>query len=361
MEFSDLKNQYKELKNEIDQSIQDVLNHGRYIKGPEVQELEDDLNKYVASRNCITVANGTDALQIAMMSIGIEPNDEVIVPAFSYISTAEAICILGAKPVFVDVDSNSYNINPEKIIEKINKKTKAIIPVSLFGQCADFTQINKIAHDNRITVIEDAAQSFGAQYNSLKSCNLSDIACTSFFPTKPLGCYGDGGAIFTKRDDIAKIIRQIAVHGQDKKYHHIRVGLNSRLDSIQAAILKIKLRYLDEEIKKRLEKAKIYNNLIDQSKIKLPLIDKTNNSAWAQYTIQHPNREKLIKIFKNNDIPYAIYYPYPLNKQPAFKKYSTEKFVESEKLSNTVISLPIGRNVDESFQLKISEIINKSS
>jgi UDP-2-acetamido-2-deoxy-ribo-hexuluronate aminotransferase len=242
--FIDLKTQYHRLKKEIDAGIQRVLDHGQYILGPEVVELEEKLAAYTGAKHCITVANGTDALQIAQMALGIGPGDEVITPGFTYIATAETVALLGAKPVYVDVDSRTYNLDPGLLEAAITPRTKAIVPVSLYGQCADFDAINAIAAKHGIPVIEDAAQSFGASYKGRKSCNLTTIACASFFPSKPFGCYGDGGAIFTNDDELAKIMRQIARHGQDRRYHHIRVGVNSRLDTLQAAILLPKLEIL---------------------------------------------------------------------------------------------------------------------
>ena len=253
IEFIDLKSQQSRIKDKIDAGIQRVLSHGQYILGPEVQELEDRLAEFVGAKYCITCANGTDALQIAQMALGIGPGDEVITPGFTYIATAETVALLGAKPVYVDVDPRTYNIDPALLEQAITDRTKAIIPVSLYGQCADFDAINAIAAKHGIPVIEDAAQSFGASYKGKRSCNLTTIACTSFFPSKPLGCYGDGGAIFTNDEELAKVIRQIARHGQDRRYHHVRVGVNSRLDTLQAAILLPKLEIFAEELRLRQE------------------------------------------------------------------------------------------------------------
>src|SRR5574344_2370513 len=264
IEFIDLKAQQSRIKAEIDAGIQRVLVHGQYILGPEVTELEEKLAAYVGAKYCITCANGTDALQIAQMAFGIGPGDEVITPGFTYIATAETVAILGAKPIYVDVNPKTYNLDVEKLEAAITPRTKAIIPVSLYGQCADFDAINAIAAKHGIPVIEDAAQSFGATYKGRKSCNLTTIACTSFFPSKPLGCYGDGGAIFTNDDELATVMRQIARHGQDRRYHHIRVGINSRLDTLQAAILLPKLAVLDEEIAQRQQAAQRYTQLLGQ-------------------------------------------------------------------------------------------------
>jgi UDP-2-acetamido-2-deoxy-ribo-hexuluronate aminotransferase len=334
IEFIDLKAQQSRIKAEIDAGIQRVLAHGQYILGPEVAELEEKLAVYVGAKYCITCANGTDALQIAQMAFGIGSGDEVITPGFTYIATAETVALLGAKPVYVDVNPKTYNLDVEKLEAAITPRTKAIIPVSLYGQCADFDAINAVAAKYGIPVIEDAAQSFGATYKGRKSCNLSTVACTSFFPSKPLGCYGDGGAIFTNDDELAKVIRQIARHGQDKRYHHIRVGVNSRLDTLQAAILLPKLEILDEEMRARQNVAEIYNQLFNQAGIyTTPYLESYNTSAWAQYTIQVNNRTEVQEKLKAQSIPTAVHYPIPLNKQPA--------------VADTNVILPVGDEVAE--------------
>ncbi|MBJ9937540.1 DegT/DnrJ/EryC1/StrS family aminotransferase [Acinetobacter pittii] len=334
IDFIDLKAQQNRIKDKIDAGIQNVLMHGQYILGPEVIELEEKLASYVGAKYCITCANGTDALQIAQMAFGIGPGDEVITPGFTYIATAETVALLGAKPVYVDVNPKTYNLDVEKLEAAITPRTKAIIPVSLYGQCADFDVINTIAAKYGIPVIEDAAQSFGAIYKGRKSCNLSTVSCTSFFPSKPLGCYGDGGAIFTNDDELAKVIRQIARHGQDKRYHHIRVGVNSRLDTIQAAILLPKLEILDDEMQARQKVAEIYNQLFNQAGIHTtPYLEAHNTSAWAQYTIQVDNRAEVQEKLKAQGIPTAVHYPIPLNKQPA--------------VADSEIHLPIGDAIAE--------------
>lgn len=347
MDFIDLKTQYQRLKSDIDAGIQRVLDHGQYILGPEVAELEEKLCAYIGAKYCITVANGTDALQIAQMALGIGPGDEVITPGFTYIATAETVTLLGAKPVYVDIDPRTYNLDPALLEAAITPRTKAIIPVSLYGQCADFDAINAIAAKHGIPVIEDAAQSFGATYKSRKSCNLSTIACASFFPTKPLGCYGDGGAIFTNDDDLAKVMRQIARHGQERRYHHIRVGVNSRLDTIQAAVLLPKLAVLDEELLARQQIAQQYTEALsalreanDEAVIKTPYIEPHNTSAWAQYTIQVANREALQEQLKQADIPTAVHYPIPLNKQPAVADASVQLPI-GDLVAERVVSLPM--------------------
>jgi UDP-2-acetamido-2-deoxy-ribo-hexuluronate aminotransferase len=353
MEFIDLKSQYQRLKKDIDAGIQRVLDHGQYILGPEVAELEEKLAAYVGAKYCISVANGTDALQIAEMALGIGPGDEVITPGFTYIATAETVALLGAKPVYVDIDPRTYNVDPALIEAAITPRTKAIIPVSLYGQCADFDAINAIAAKHGIPVIEDAAQSFGAIYKGRKSCNLSTVACASFFPSKPLGCYGDGGAIFTNDDELASVMRQIARHGQDRRYHHIRVGVNSRLDTIQAAILLPKLAILDEEMSQRQNVAMRYNTLLGQAGIQTtPYVEPENQSAWAQYTIRVPHREKVQELLKQAGIPTAVHYPIPLNKQPAVAD-SQVLLPVGDQIAADVMSLPMSPLMKASDQEKV--------
>lgn len=339
--FSDLASQQAHLKTKIDASIARVLAHGKYILGPEVAELEERLVEYTGAKYCITCANGTDALQIALMALGVGAGDEVITPSFSYIATAEATALLGAKPVYVDVDQGTFNIDASQIEEKITGKTKAIITVSLYGQPADFDEINLIANKHGLPVIEDAAQSFGSAYKGKKSCNLSTIGCTSFFPTKPLGCYGDGGAIFTSDDELALKIRQIARHGQEKRYHHVRVGINSRLDTLQAAILLPKLDILDKEITARNSLAEFYSKELSATiSFKTPKILDDRSSAWAQYTLICMDRDNLQKNLQSLKIPTAVHYPLPLNKQPAVQ--DTElRIPVGEYLANKVMSIPI--------------------
>ena len=362
MEFCDLKSQYQRLKAEIDAGIQRVLNHGQYILGPEVAELEEKLAAYTGAKYCITCANGTDALQIAQMALGIGPGDEVITPGFTYIATAETVALLGAKPVYVDIDPRTYNLDPALLEAAITLRTKAIIPVSLYGQCVDMDTINAIAAKHGIPVIEDAAQSFGATYKGRKSCNLSTIACASFFPSKPLGCYGDGGAIFTNDDELAKVIRQIARHGQDRRYHHIRVGINSRLDTMQAAILLPKLGILEEEVTLRQQVATRYATVFSgdvqqfMTPIVLPYIEPHNSSVYAQYTIRVQNREAVQERLKQAGIPTAVHYPIPLNKQPAVAD-STVNLPKGDEASEQVISLPMGPYLKATDQHRIAQCL----
>lgn len=357
MQFIDLFSQQARIKEKIDSNIQKVLKHGKYILGPEVNELEEKLANYCGAKYCITCANGTDALQIALMSIDIKSGDEVIVPGFTYFATAETVALLGAKPIFVDINPKTFNINPDLIESKITNKTKAVIPVSLYGQCADFERINEVASKHNLVVIEDGAQSFGATYKGKKSCNLTTIATTSFFPSKPLGCYGDGGAIFTSDENLAAVIRQIARHGQDRRYHHIRIGVNSRLDTIQAAILLPKLEILDDEINRRQTVAKKYTTQLNQSGIfSTPLIEEHNMSVYAQYTIRVEQREYLIAKLKDKGIPTAIHYPIPLNKQPALEEDSILPI--GDKAAQEVLSLPFGPYMSEE---NINEVVGALS
>ena len=353
IEFIDLKAQQSRIKAEIDAGIQRVLAHGQYILGPEVAELEEKLAAYVGAKYCITCANGTDALQIVQMAFGIGPGDEVITPGFTYIATAETVAVLGATPVYVDVNPKTYNLDVEKLEAAITPRTKAIIPVSLYGQCADFDAINAVAAKYNLPVIEDAAQSFGATYKGRKSCNLTTVACTSFFPSKPLGCYGDGGAIFTNDEELAKVIRQVARHGQDRRYHHVRVGMNSRLDTLQAAILLPKLEILDDEMQARQRVAETYTKLFNEAGIfTTPFIESHNQSAWAQYTIQVDNRSEVQEKLKSQGITTAVHYPIPLNKQPAVADDNAVLPV-GDLVAERVMSLPMHPYLTVEAQEKI--------
>jgi len=341
MQFIDLVAQQDRIKDKLNANIQKVLAHGQYILGPEVHELEEKLAAYTGAKYCITCANGTDALQIAQMAFGIGPGDEVITPGFTYIATAETVAVLGAKPIYIDINPKTYNLDVEQLEAAITPRTKAIIGVSLYGQCADYDAINAIAAKHNIPVIEDAAQSFGASYKGKKSCNLTTVACTSFFPSKPLGCYGDGGAIFTNDEALATVMRQIARHGQDRRYHHIRVGVNSRLDTLQAAILLPKLEILDDEMQARQRVAETYNQLFTEAGITtIPFIEAHNQSAWAQYTIQVDNRDEVQSRLKEQGIPTAVHYPIPLNKQPAVADKNAILPV-GDAVAERVMSLPM--------------------
>lgn len=339
MQFIDLAAQQARIKKQIDANIEQVLSHGQYILGPEVAELEDKLAAYCGAKHCIGVANGTDALQIALMALGVGAGDEVITPGFTYIATAETVALLGAKPVYVDIVEQTYNLDPAKLEAAITPRTKAIVPVSLYGQCADFDAVNAIAARHNLPVIEDAAQSFGASYKGRKSGSLTTVSCTSFFPSKPLGCYGDGGAVFTDDDNLAAVIRQIARHGQDRRYHHIRVGVNSRLDTLQAAILLPKLAILEEEIGLRGRVAAVYAQELDKASIAAPFIESHNISAYAQYTVRVKNRDAVQTALKAAGIPTAVHYPIPLNKQPAVA--SDAVLPVGDWVAEEVLSLPM--------------------
>lgn len=354
MEFIDLKSQYQQLKSEIDSAIQRVLDHGQYILGPEVAELEEKLAAYTGATHCITVANGTDALQIALMALGVGPGDEVITPGFTYIATAETVALLGARPVYVDIDPHTYNLDTRLLEAAITPRTKAIVPVSLYGQCADFDTVNAIASRHGLPVIEDAAQSFGATYKGRKSCNLSTIACASFFPSKPLGCYGDGGAVFTSDPELAKSIRQIARHGQDRRYHHVRVGVNSRLDTLQAAILLPKLAAFDREIALRQAAADRYAQLLTaRDAVVLPAVEAHNTSVWAQYTVRVKNRDQVQARLQAVGVPTAVHYPIPLNRQPAVADASARLPV-GDAVALEVMSLPMHPWLDPDTQARIA-------
>lgn len=354
IDFIDLKSQQIRIKASIDAGIARVLEHGQYILGPEVAELETRLATYTGASHCISVANGTDALQIALMALNVGVGDEVISPGFSHISTAEAIAVVGARPVYVDIDPATFNLDPSLLEAAITPRTKAIIVVSLYGQCPDFDAINAIAAKRGIPVIEDAAQSFGATYKGRKSCNLSTIACTSFFPSKPLGCYGDGGAIFTSDETLAKSLRLIARHGQDRRYHHICVGVNSRLDTLQAAVLLAKLDVFDDEMQRRQYVAQTYHRLLsDTDQLVLPVIEKHNVSAWAQYTVRVRDREALRARLHEAGVPTAVHYPLPLHRQPALADESARLPV-CDLAAEQVMSLPMSPYLDEGRQEQVA-------
>lgn len=354
MKFIDLGSQLDSIRGQIDRRIADVLRHGQFILGPEVGELEERLAAYTGAAHCITCANGTDALQIALMALGVGPGDEIVTPAFSYIATAEAAVLLGARCIYVDIDPVTYNLDPALLEAAITPRTKAIIPVSLYGQPSDFDAINAIAERHLVPVIEDAAQSFGASYKGRKSGNLSRIACTSFFPSKPLGCYGDGGAVFTSDPELAKAVRQIARHGQERRYYHVRIGVNSRLDTIQAAILLAKLAILDGEIAKRQQVADFYSKNL--TGFVTPQLVPGNTSAWAQYTVRVPNREAVQATLLKQGIPTAVHYPIPLNAQPAVADPYAQVPV-GEEAAHQVLSLPIHPYLSREDQQRVVDVL----
>jgi len=339
MQFIDLQAQYRQLKGQIDSRIQQVLDHGRYILGPEIGELEARLAEFVGVKHCIGISSGTDALLVAMMALGIKSGDEVITTPFTFIATGEMIALLGARPVFVDIDPRTYNIDPGLIEAAITPRTRAIMPVSLYGQCAEMDAINAVAGRHGLPVIEDAAQSFGATYKGRRSCSLSTIGCTSFFPSKPLGCYGDGGACFTDDETLAIRMRQIAAHGQDRRYHLPLIGINGRLDTIQAAVLLAKLDVFPQEIEARGNIGRRYTELLADS-VHTPYVEPHNTSVYAQYTIQMDNRDEVVESLTTAGIPTAVHYPVPLTRQPVLDDPNAE-VPNAVKAAERVLSLPM--------------------
>ncbi|MCB0411915.1 MAG: DegT/DnrJ/EryC1/StrS family aminotransferase [Bdellovibrionales bacterium] len=350
--FVDLKAQYQALKSEIDSRMFQVLEHGKFILGPEVEELEKLLGEFCKAQVSLTCSNGTEAAVMAMMALGIGPGDEVIVPAFSFIATAETVVLVGANPVYVDIDPETYNIDPKKIEEAITSKTKAIVPVGLYGQPADMDEINAIAKKHKLQVIEDAAQSFGAKYKNEVSGNLGDISCTSFFPAKPLGCYGDGGAIFSKHEEHRVPLKQIRTHGDASRYEHVRIGLNGRLDTLQCAILIPKLKRFPWELEQRARIANRYSeefSKFEGKSLKLPKIKSDRSTSWAQYTIYVEDRAAFQKAMTDAGVPTSIHYPRTMCDQPAYKELDHR--VVSAKVSRDaaehVISLPMYPDMPE--------------
>ena len=355
MEFTDLKAQYQALREPINARIQAVLDHGQYILGPEVAELETRLATYTGARHCITVASGTEALIIALMALGIQPGDEVITTPFSFIATAEAVLLVGATPVFVDVEAATGNIDAHLIPERITARTRAIMPVSLYGQPADMDAINAVAESHGLAVIEDAAQSFGATYRGRKSCNLSTIGCTSFFPSKPLGCYGDGGAVFTSDDALAQAMREIRVHGQSRRYVHTRLGVGGRMDTLQCAIVLAKFERFEWELEQRRRVALDYDGLLRHL---VPTLDLhyDRRSAHAQYTVLVDERERVRAQLEAAGIPSAVHYPLPIHQQPAYAHLAAgQAFPVAESLSRQVLSLPMGPYLDHASAHQVAQ------
>ncbi len=352
----DLKSQYEKIKPEVDKAISDVINSTSFINGPAVKEFQSALEKYLGVKHVITCANGTDALQISMMALGLKHGDEVIAPSFTFIATAEVIALLGLTPVLVDVDPGTFNISPEAILRAITPRTKAIVPVHLFGQTADMDAIMEIAREHNLFVIEDACQSIGSDYlNSenvwKKSGTIGHIGCTSFFPSKNLGCYGDGGAIFTNDDQLALKIRSVANHGMTVRYYHDDIGVNSRLDSIQAAVLNVKLKHLDEYAHARQQVAAAYDNAFkDQPELTIPARFKRSTHVFHQYTllVKGIDRNKLPEFLATKDIPAMIYYPVPIHMQKAYidPRYQPGDFPVTEQLCHSVVSLPMHTEMD---------------
>ena len=355
IEMVDLKNQYNKIKPEIDAAIQQVIESSAFIKGQKLFDFEQNLAQYLSVKHVIGVGNGTDALQIALMSLGLEQGSEIITPAFTFVATAEVIALLGFKPVFADVDKDSFCITTQTIEKLITPQTRAIVPVHLFGQNADMEPILQLAKAHNLYVIEDACQSIGAEYTfsdgkKMRSGCMGDVGCTSFFPSKNLGCYGDGGAIFTDNDKLAAKMRILANHGMEQRYHYDMIGVNSRLDTMQAAILNVKLKYLDEYIAARNIAAEYYDKAFsDCEKIKIPVRSKNSSHVFHQYTIQLQgiNRDELQKQLAKKSIPTMIYYPIPLHLQKAYEAYRGEHLPVSEQLSKTVLSLPMHTELEE--------------
>jgi UDP-2-acetamido-2-deoxy-ribo-hexuluronate aminotransferase len=350
--FTDLKAQYEALKPQIQARIDRVLEHGQYIMGPEVRELEQRLEAYTGAGHCITVASGTEALLISLMALGVKPGDEIITTPFTFVATVEVIALLGATPVFVDIQPDTCNIDPARIEAAITERTRAIIPVSLYGQPADMNEINAIAaRHGGIPVIDDAAQSFGADYKGVKSCNLSTIGCTSFFPSKPLGCYGDGGAIFTSDESIAQACREIRVHGQSQRYVHTRIGVGGRMDTLQCAIVLAKLDRFDWEVARRLEIGARYNSLLDAAGIARVVQRPDRTSVFAQYTLFTDDRAALQDALKQRGVPTAVHYPVPLNEQPAYRALCAPGATpHSAQAALRVMSLPMSADLTHAQQ-----------
>lgn len=344
MDFIDLKAQYRLYKEEIDRKIQNNLDNATFINGKDVAELENKLAEYVGVKYAIGCSSGTDALWIPLLAYGLKPGDEVITTPFTFAATIEVICICGAKPVFVDIDERTYNIDVNQIEKKITPRTKGIIPVSLYGQAADMDKINEIAKKHNLFVIEDACQSFGAVYKGKKSCALSDVGATSFFPSKPLGCYGDGGMIFTNNKELADKMRSIGNHGQQGRYNHVYLGLNFRLDTIQAGIMLAKFNHFDKECNDRHRIGARYSELLKGSGVVAPyMADYTTRCVYAQYSIMVENRDAVMTNLSAKGIPTATHYPVPMHLQPGYKylEYKKGDFSVSEKVGNKILSLPM--------------------
>jgi UDP-2-acetamido-2-deoxy-ribo-hexuluronate aminotransferase len=346
IDFAKLQYQYQLYKTELDEAIHKVLDNSNYIMGNEVRELEKNLQSFTGVKHAISCSSGTDALLLAMMALDIQPDDEIITTPFTFIATAETIAFLGAKPVFVDIDEKTYNIDASKIEEKITSKTKAIIPVSLYGQPAEMDAITAIANKHHLKVIVDGAQSFGSTFNGVTDSNLGDISTTSFFPAKPLGCFGDGGAIFTNNDELAEKIKSLRVHGQSKRYHHQYIGMGGRMDTIQCAIVDVKLKHYKKDLALRQEVASKYDKLLGNrgfSPEQVPYIDSRATSAYAQYSVRVKNRDEVQDKLKEQGIPTAVHYPMSLHLQEAFEYLGYKKgdFPISELVSTEIMSLPM--------------------
>ena len=360
MQFINLKTRQQLIGDKINARIRKVMDHGQFILGPEVLELEKKLSEYIGSKHCVTVSSGTDSLLISLMALGIGKGDEVITVPYTWISTAEVISLLGAKPVFVDIRPDTWNMDETQVEAVVTEKTKAIMPVSIYGQCSDMDEINGIAKKYDLPVIEDAAQSFGATYKGKKSCNLSTIGSTSFFPSKPLGCYGDGGALFTNDDDLADKFRWIRVHGQQQKHHHPILGLNGRMDTLQAAILLEIFELFPEEVEKRNQIGEYYSSQLNKiDYLQIPVIGEGNTSVYAQYTILGKERKRIQMALKSADIPSVSYYSVPLHLQPVFNglEQNVGDFPVTEKVATRCLSLPMSPYLTNEEQEKVIQAI----
>jgi UDP-2-acetamido-2-deoxy-ribo-hexuluronate aminotransferase len=342
MNFIDLKEQYRLYREEMNEEIQKVLDSAQFIMGPSVAQLELELARHSGARHAVACSSGTDALLLGLLAKGLAPGDEVLVPDFTFYATAEVVSFLGATPVFVDVESDTFNMDPSLLEARITDHTRGIIPVSLFGQCADIDRITEIARRHGLWVFEDAAQSYGAASHGKRSCSLTEIAATSFFPAKPLGCYGDGGAFFTSDDGIAAKVRKLLNHGQSERYKHALVGMNGRMDTLQAAILLVKLRHFDDEMERKRNAADAYNSNLN-GLVCTPKVRTGNVSVWAQYTVRSPERDRIIKGLQAKGIPTAIHYPIPLHAQAPYasRNLADTAFPVSVRLCKEVFSLPM--------------------
>lgn len=359
IDFANLQYQHNLYKEEIEEAILKVARDCNFIMGSQIDELERGLEKFTGAKHAISCSSGTDALLLAMMALDIQPDDEIITTPFTFFATAETIAFLKARPVFVDVDEKTYNIDSNKIEEKITSKTKAIIPVSLYGQPADMDEINQIAKKHNLKVIVDGAQSFGSTYKGISDSALGDISCTSFFPAKPLGCYGDGGAVFTNDQNIANKIKSLRLHGQSIRYHHQYIGMGGRLDTIQAAVLNVKLKYYEKDLKLRQDVASKYTKALNAKNIETPFVKNGRTSAWAQYSIRVQNRTELQTKLQNLGIPTAVHYPMPLHVQECFKYLNLKDgdFPISEKVSKEIMSLPMNPYVtDEEIEFIVEKL-----
>ena len=358
--FIDLQGQYRKYKNEIDEQIAQTLDASAYIGGQKVALLEENLARFSGAKHAIACSNGSSAIFVSLLALGIGRGDEVITSPFTFFATAEMIALTGAKPVFVDIDEKTYNIDPNLIQAAITPKTKAIMPVSLFGQIADMKRINQIAAKHGLTVIEDAAQSFGAKQDGARSCSLSKLATTSFFPAKPLGCYGDGGAIFTSDDELAQKIKILLNHGSKERYFHSAIGINGRLDAIQAGVLNVKLKYFEDEIARRQEVAARYDQNLKN--VVTPFVESGNTSVWAQYCIRVKDRARILEICAQKGVPTGVYYPLPLHLQEVFKDLGYKKgdFAVSERVSEDIMALPMSAFLSEQEQDYVIEVINNA-